>query len=131
MNRFDREVEELPKSLSIEEDSSSPLELPPLGSYKEKFLKLLREGNTRTDKRGNKVDIPPGYSYQEGPDGVGVAIPPCATTEIDKVGRLHPVPKGYVMKIGKNGKGLVVPQGEPTRQTKEGQLELIKRLKKP
>lgn len=100
--------------------------------FKNHFLEVLREGATvRTDKLGNKVEIPPGYTFKEGPDGVGVAIAPCAVATVDKVGRLHSVSRGYVLKIGKNGKGIVVPQGESTRETKEGQIELLKKLNKP
>lgn len=96
------------------------------------FMELLQEGETvRTDKLGNKVKIPPGYTFKEGPDGTGVAIAPCAVPTVDKVGRLHSVPKGYVLKIGKNGKGVVVPQGEGTKETKEGQIQLLKRLNSP
>ena len=97
------------------------------------FLKALRadvapitEGAVvRIDKLGNKVTIPPGCTFREGPDGHGVAIAPCATPKVDKVGRLHSVGKGYVLKIGKNGKGVIVPQGESTRENKLGQIELI------
>ena len=85
----------------------------------------------RTDKLGNKVEIPPGYSYMEGPDNVGVAIAPCAKATVDNVGRMHSVPKGYILKIGKNGKGVIVAPGEPTRETKQGQLELLKKIMKP
>jgi hypothetical protein len=100
--------------------------------FEKHFLEVLREGATvRIDKLGNKVIIPPGYTFKEGPDGVGVAIAPCATPTVDKVGRVHSVGKGYTLKIGKNGKGVVVAQGEGTRETKEGQIELIKRISKP
>lgn len=96
------------------------------------FVDVLQEGKiVRTDKLGNKVEIPPGYSFKEGPDGCGVAIAPCAAAMVDKVGRIHSVPKGHTLKIGKNGKGVVVPQGESTKETKGGQIELIKSLKSP
>lgn len=102
------------------------------GKFARNFMEVLREGATvRIDRLGNKVEIPPGYSFQIGPDGFGVAIAPCAVATVDKVGRLHSVPKGYVLKIGRNGKGVVVPQGDATRETKEGQIELLKRLNKP
>lgn len=102
------------------------------------FMQALEEGadvleertSVRTDKQGHKVEIPPGYTYKEGPDGFGVAIAPCATAPVDKVGRVHSVPKGYVLKIGKNGKGVVVAHGEATKETKEGQIELLRRLNK-
>ena len=97
--------------------------------FEKHFFEVLKEGATvRIDKLGNKVTIPPGYTFKEGPDGVGVAIAPCAIPTVDNVGRMHSVGKGYTLKIGKNGKGVVVPQGEGTRETKEGQIELIKRL---
>lgn len=100
--------------------------------FEKHFVESLSEGAiVRTDKLGNKVTIPPGNTFKEGPDGVGVAIAPCAIPTVDKVGRMHSVGKGYVLKIGKNGKGVVVPQNEGTRETKEGQIELIKRLNKP
>ena len=102
------------------------------GVFEKHFMEILREGATvRTDRLGNKVEIPPGYTFKEGPDGFGVAIAPCARAMVDKVGRLHSVSKGYVLKIGKNGKGVVVALGHPTKETKEGQIELLKRLKKP
>lgn len=100
--------------------------------FETNFMDVLKEGATvRTDRLGNKVEIPPGYTFKEGPNGSGVAIAPCARAMVDKVGRLHSVPQGYILKIGKNGKGVVVPQGDPTRETKEGQIELMKRIKKP
>ena len=100
--------------------------------FETNFMEVLKEGATvRADRLGNKVEIPPGYTFKEGPDGFGVAIAPCARALVDRVGRIHSVLKGYVLKIGKNGKGVVVPIGDPTRETKEGQIELIKRLKKP
>lgn len=92
---------------------------------------LEEAATTRTDRIGNKVEIPPGYSFDQGPDGVGVAIAPCARRMVDKVGRMHSVPKGYRLKIGKNGKGYVVAQGEPTRETKMGQIELLRKLNIP
>jgi hypothetical protein len=96
------------------------------------FTEALNESATvRTDKLGNKVTIPPGSTFKEGPDGFGVAIASCAIPTVDKVGRIHSVGKGYVLKIGKNGKGVVVPKNEATRETKEGQIQLIKRLNKP
>ena len=103
-----------------------------ISRFEKHFLEVLREGATvRIDRLGNKVEIPPGYTFKEGPDGFGVAIAPCAVPTVDKVGRVHSVPKGYVLKIGRNGKGVVVPQGETTTETKEGQIQLLKRLKKP
>ena len=102
------------------------------GVFEKHFMEILREGATlRTDSLGNKVEIPPGYTFKEGPDEFGVAIAPCARAMVDKVGRLHSVPKGHVLKIGNNGKGVVVPQGDPTRETKEGQIELLRRIMKP
>ena len=102
------------------------------GNFEVHFMEVLKEGAAvRIDRLGNKVEIPPGYTFKEGPDGFGVAIAPCARAMVDKVGRIHSVPKGYVLRFGKNGKGLVVPQGDPTRETKEGQIELLRRIKKP
>jgi hypothetical protein len=116
----------------INMDEKPPDFFPPkMGLYEKAFRKCLNEGATvRTDKLGNKVTIPPGFTFKEGPDGFGVAIAPCAVPTVDRVGRMHSVGRGYTLKIGKNGKGVVVAQGDSTRETKEGQIELIKRLNK-
>src|SRR6478672_12517062 len=119
MSEFNRLYRTLMESLSSENIPLSSLVIPKIPSFEESFMEALREGATvRTDQLGNKVQIPPGYGFKVGPDGVGVAIGPCDTVKQDNRGRLHSVPKGYDLKIGKNGKGVVVPQGDPTRETK-------------
>lgn len=105
-----------------------------------KLLQLIREdirqrelqrGTVyRTDKRGNEVEIPPGYSYDEGEDGFGIAVAPGARSQSDKTGRKHSVPKGKILRIGKNGKGVVVDPSEATTESDHGQIKKIPRLGK-
>jgi len=126
MNLFDAQYQKIMESLTPlvledEEPISSSL-------YGRAFKRILNDEEFRTDSTGKKVKIPMGYSYRQGDDGVGIAVPPGEQVKADRRGRLHAVPKGCLFKIGKNGKGLVVAPGEVTHETAEGQLETLKQL---
>jgi hypothetical protein len=128
MSRFIQICDEIIETLASGKGSQKPSKFDAL---QDEILATLTEATTmRTDTLGNKVTIPPGYSFKIGPDGIGIAVGPCDAVKTDRVGRFHAVPRGYVLKIGRNGKGVVVPRGDATKETKDGQVQIVKPPKK-
>lgn len=129
MSQFVRICDEIIESLAS--GNGCPQRFSKFDALLAEQLETLNERDTtRTDIQGNRITIPPGFSFKIGPDGMGIAVGPCDTVKTDRVGRFHAVPRGYVLKIGKNGKGVVVPHGDATKETKDGQVQIVKSPKK-
>lgn len=106
-----------------------------MNKFERTFLRLLREDEEalcrytfRTDKLGNRVEVPYGGHYEEGKNGRGVGIPKGHTAKEDNVGQKHDIPPGMVLKMGANGRGVVVCPNEPTSE-KKGQIIVLNRKK--
>lgn len=100
--------------------------------YERRFIKALREdlsetqlescrSTFRTDKLGNRVEVPHGGSYVVGKNGRGKGIRKGNTAKEDNTGQYHDIPPGHVLKTGSNGKGVVVCPGDYTSE-KKGQV---------
>ena len=107
--------------------------------YKRNFIAALRENDSevlpescrstfRTDKLGNRVEVPYGGTYHVGRNGKGKGIRKGNTAKVDATGQVHDLKPGEVLKSGSNGKGVPICPGESTSQ-KKGQI--VVNRKKP
>ena len=91
--------------------------------FYEALQKYTRGSSFRTDKVGNRVEIPRGGSYAVGKNGKGKGIRRGNTAREDDTGQIHDVPPGHTLKTGPDGKGVVVPAGGST-SIRNGKLVL-------
>jgi hypothetical protein len=101
--------------------------------FERNFLKALREDASqedseelcrstfRTDKLGNRVEVPYGGSYVVGRNGRGKGIRKGNTAKEDATGQVHELEPGQVLKTGSNGSGVAICPGESTSE-KKGQI---------
>lgn len=92
--------------------------------FNEYYRELMRElefdeseescrSTFRTDRLGNRVEVPYGGTYKVGKNGRGVGIPRGYTSKESKVGQIHAIPPGQELKIGPDGTGKVQCPGKP------------------
>ncbi len=100
--------------------------------FERNFIAALREEDPetlqescrstfRTDKLGNRVEVPYGGTYHVGKNGRGKGIRKGNTAKEDSTGQVHDLKPGHVLKAGSNGKGVSVCPTEATSE-KKGQL---------
>ena len=103
-------------------------------SFEQAFKKVVTEdeekcrSSFRTDKLGNRVEVPYGGSYYAGKNGRGIGIRKGNTAKEDATGQAHELAPGQVLKVGSNGKGVPICPGESTSE-KNGQI--VVNRKKP
>ena len=102
-----------------------------MNPYERIFLIVLREecrSTFRTDKLGNRVEVPYGGTYAVGKNGRGKGIRKGNTAKEDATGQVHDLAPGEVLKVGTNGKGVAFCPNESTSE-KKGQI--VVNRKKP
>jgi hypothetical protein len=89
------------------------------------FTREIREescrSSFRTDKLGNRVEVPYGGTYHVGKNGRGKGIRKGNVAKEDSVGQIHDLAPGEVLKAASNGKGVPVCPSESTSE-KKGQI---------
>jgi hypothetical protein len=108
--------------------------------FERTFLQIIREDDSqedneelcrstyRTDKLGNRVEVPYGGTYAVGKNGRGKGIRKGNTAKEDATGQVHELEPGQVLKTGSNGSGVAICPGESTSE-KKGQI--VVNRKKP
>ena len=98
--------------------------------YEKIFLRILREEESlmRTDKRGRKIKVPLGDTFQQGKNGRGIAVSPGSRAEADDTGQLVELAPGSSLKIGDDGRGVEVAPGETVTKNPNGSLKVRRPL---
>jgi hypothetical protein len=70
--------------------------------YEKIFLRILREEESliRTDRRGRKIKVPLGDTFQQGKNGRGIAVSPGSRVEADDTGQLVELAPGSSFTVG-------------------------------
>ena len=94
--------------------------------YEKVFRELLKEDSPsiRTDRRGGKIKVRPGYDYREGKNGKGVEIAPGSHAREDDTGQMVEVSPGSTFRQGDDGKGVAVPEDSFATTQPNGSLKV-------
>lgn len=90
-------------------------------NFQETTMEESCRSTFRTDKLGNRVEVPYAGTYAVGKNGRGKGIRKGNTAKEDATGQVHDLAPGEVLKVGSNGSGTAICPGESTTE-KKGQI---------